>query len=68
MSDTCIIVKPTPGITSEEARNTRARAWRYVFDCHAKKNAAGTSGGEDHARKEINDSRAERILHDQRWA
>jgi hypothetical protein len=27
-------------LTSEEARDVRVRAWRFVFDCYAKKKAA----------------------------
>ena len=30
-------------ITSEDARDTRARAWSYVFDCYRKKEAATSS-------------------------
>jgi hypothetical protein len=32
-----------PDITAEQARDIRAHAWSYVFDCYAKKNAAGVS-------------------------
>jgi hypothetical protein len=33
-----IIVTPASGITPEEARGARSRAWAYVFECwHAKK-------------------------------
>ncbi len=34
-----IVVRPS-SLSTEEARSARARAWRYVFDCYAKKNAA----------------------------
>lgn len=40
-----------PGTTPEQARDTRARAWRFVLDCYAKKKAvtseekAGVSTG-----------------------
>ena len=34
------------GTTPEEARDARARAWVFIFDCYAKK-AARTRGGED---------------------
>jgi hypothetical protein len=41
-----------PGITLEEARDVRARAWAFVFQCHAKKKAAGvTSTNGDDAMK-----------------
>ncbi len=32
-TDITIIVKPTPGLAPQEARDTRARAWAYVFAC-----------------------------------
>lgn len=40
-----ISVRQHPDTTPEQARKTRADAWRFILDCHAKK-AAGTSGGE----------------------
>jgi hypothetical protein len=36
-----IAVKPLPGISPEQVRDARARAWAFVFDCHVKKSAAG---------------------------
>ncbi len=45
-------VKPTPGITPEQARDARARAWRFVFDCWEQKKAADKNDGEERARKE----------------
>ena len=57
-----ITLKPAAGITPEQARDIRARVWAFVFDCHAKKKAAADLGGEDHARKELDDSRAKNIL------
>jgi len=49
-------VKPTAGITPEQARDARARAWRFVFDRWEQKKAAGEDGGyEEHARKETKD-------------
>jgi hypothetical protein len=47
-------VKATPGITEELARDVRARAWAYIFDCHAKKKAA-RPGGPDDAEESKND-------------
>jgi hypothetical protein len=33
-----IVVKPLSGISPEQARDARARAWAFVFQCwHAKK-------------------------------
>ncbi len=42
-----IVVKPRAGISKEAARNLRAAAWRYVFDCYEKRKAAGEDGGEN---------------------
>jgi hypothetical protein len=45
-----IIVKPLSGISPEQARDARARAWSYVFECfdrHTKKKAAPASGPDD---------------------
>jgi hypothetical protein len=43
------------GVSPQEARGARARAWRFVFDCWEQKKAAGEVGGEEHARKESKD-------------
>jgi hypothetical protein len=53
---TNITLKSTPGTTPEQARDVRARAWVFIFDCYAKKTAR-TGGGED-AMKGSNDDRA----------
>jgi hypothetical protein len=46
-----IVVKPTPGISSEQARDARARALRYAFDRYAeKREVAGI--GDDHTEGE----------------
>jgi hypothetical protein len=37
-----LIIKPTSGMTPEQARDVRARAWAFVLDCWQKK-AAGTN-------------------------
>jgi len=37
-------------ITPEQAREVRARAWRFVFDCWERKKAAGKDGGEGEAK------------------
>jgi hypothetical protein len=36
-------LKPTPDLALEQARNARARAWAYVFDCFHRRN--GKEGG-----------------------
>ena len=61
-TDTEIIVKRTPGLTPEQARDARARAWRFVLDCWEQKKAAGTSGGEEPARKESKDVSRNRTI------
>lgn len=43
---TDITLKSAYGTTPEQARDARARAWVFIFDCYAKK-AARTRGGED---------------------
>ncbi len=42
-----IIVRPHPGTTPEQAREARAKAWAFVFDCHHKKAAGANGGGND---------------------
>ena len=42
-------VKATPGITEEQAREARARAWHFVFGRWEQKKAAVKDGGEDDA-------------------
>ncbi len=37
-------VKPTPGITPEQARDARARAWKFIFDAYRKKAAEQGNG------------------------
>ena len=50
-----VIVK-LGGITPEQARDVRARAWRFVFDCYEQKKAAAADGGEEHAMKGVKDA------------
>jgi hypothetical protein len=53
-----ISVKPLSGISPEQARDARARAWNYVFQCwREKQNAAGaTSTNGDDAERNLSDS------------
>ena len=54
---------PRPDATPETEAAALATAYRFLlFDSHDKKKAAEISDGEDHARKELHDSRAEQIL------
>jgi hypothetical protein len=49
-----VIVK-LGGITPEQARDIRARAWAFVFECfdHHEKEAVSGRGGEDDASDEF---------------
>ena len=42
-------IAPGLDIAPEQARDARARAWKFVFDCHAKNatSVPGANGGED---------------------
>jgi hypothetical protein len=44
-----VATKTDTGITPEQARDVRAAAWRYVFECFAKKKGAGvtSTNGDD---------------------
>ncbi len=61
MSRTCISVTPRSDITPEQARDLRARALQFVFDCYARKKSDPVNTPDD-ARGgfKINDSQAER--------
>jgi hypothetical protein len=41
MSETRIEFRPHPGITLEQARDGRARAWGFVFECYEENKATG---------------------------
>lgn len=42
-----IVYTPRSDVTSEQARDVRARAWRYIFDCYANKKAGATHAGDE---------------------
>ena len=50
-----IVVKPNPSINADEARDARARAWAFVFECFYRheKEAVSGRGGEDDASDEF---------------
>ncbi len=50
-----IVVKPNPSINADEARDARARAWAFVFECFYRheKEAVSGRGGEDDASEEF---------------
>ena len=54
MSSIHTIYRPRLDVTSEQARDIRACAWAYIFDCHAKKKAT-RPGGHDDAEESKND-------------
>jgi hypothetical protein len=35
-----ISLRPLPGVTPDQARDARARAWRFIFDCWQQKQRA----------------------------
>jgi hypothetical protein len=45
-----VVVRPASDFTPEEARDSRARAWMFVFDCYAKKKGGPATAPD--ARKE----------------
>jgi hypothetical protein len=47
MSSTIITYRPHLGISSDEARNARARAWSYIFRCYEDHKAAGKTGQDE---------------------
>jgi hypothetical protein len=49
---TSIIIRPTPGLAPEQARNTRARALRYALDRYFGKQQAAEAEGDKDAKKE----------------
>lgn len=61
-----ITPKPSAGITPEQARDARARAWAFVFERHAKKKAEGRLPSPDDrdAMKGSNIDRAETSIHE----
>jgi hypothetical protein len=56
MTKTQIAYSPTTGTTSDLTRDTRARAWAFVIDSYAKKEAAPESRPDD-VKEVSNDSR-----------
>ena len=55
------IVNPSPGMAPEQARDARARAWRFVFDRWEQKKAAGKDGSEDDASEESSKEERSRV-------
>ncbi len=54
-----IIYRPRPGASSEQARDARARAWAFVFQCwQEKQKGRPTTSGPDSAKGGSSDSSA----------
>ena len=51
MPESSVICVPRINTTPDQARDIRARAWAFVFDCHEKKEAAPESRPEDAERR-----------------
>jgi hypothetical protein len=43
------MIKPALGVSPDQARDARIRTWKFVFDCHAKKNVTSlaSANGDD---------------------
>jgi len=48
-----LTIKPTSGITPEQARDARARAWAYVFRCWQEKQKAAEPAPEPDGRNDV---------------
>jgi len=46
-------VTPLSGISPEQARDTRARAWAFVFQCWQEKQMTTEPAAEPHGRNEV---------------
>jgi len=55
-----IVLRPNPGVTTEQACNARAHAWAYAFSCfnsRSEQEAATSSVSRpDDARKDVQDA------------
>jgi hypothetical protein len=56
-----VAIRPLSGITPEQARDARARAWSFVFACWNAKKGSGAAALD--ARKEDLNVSGESILH-----
>jgi hypothetical protein len=59
MSSARIVHSPLPDATPEQARDARARAWAFVFDCARRRSAVGATPTSTprHEPKHINNER-----------
>ena len=64
-----ITMTPQAGISPEQSRDARARAWAYVWQCWQEKQdaaGAGHSDGGDAKERSMDDSSARTIIKDTR--
>ena len=58
-----VVLRPLPGVTPEEGRASRARAWRFILDAYRRKIPTADQGGwGDHDGKTKEASADERII------
>ncbi len=62
MSDPRVVRPACPDFTPEQERDTRARAWAYVFDCYEAKKKAGVPLAGDGMKGSEHDHPAKRML------
>ncbi len=53
-----ITAKPLSDITSEQTRDSRARAWAFAFDCYSMKKGSRPGAPEDEKERSVHDSLA----------
>jgi hypothetical protein len=59
-----IRLKPAPGLTSEEARDARVRAWAFIFESFHRRNVKEAIGGDgpDEGERSLDEFASRRIL------
>ncbi len=57
-----LVTMASPRITEEQARDARARALRFVFDCYSEKKAAHPGHPDDVNERPKNDSHAKSTI------
>jgi hypothetical protein len=63
MSSPRSVRNASSSVRSEHVRNTRARAWAFVFDCYHRKQEAAPESRPDDAERSLNDG-ARNIMQD----
>jgi hypothetical protein len=62
VADSSIVIQFASGITPEQARDARARAWSFIFECWQKKQKAAPASRPDDAEGSKNDRTATEII------